>query len=118
MSKSVVLYGLKKCSTCVKAMKWLDAQGIQYRFVDYRDNPVNDETLKDWAEQVGWDKLINRASMTWRNLPESQKQPTSEDDYLALVNAYPTPVKRPVAVGLASDVVLGFSDKKYAGLKG
>ncbi|HCP78159.1 MAG TPA: arsenate reductase, partial [Pusillimonas sp.] len=36
MSKSVVLYGLKKCSTCVKAMKWLDAQGIQYRFVDYR----------------------------------------------------------------------------------
>lgn len=118
MSKTVVLYGLKKCSTCVKAMKWLDAHGIPHTFIDYREHPVDAATLKKWAGQAGWDKLINRSSMTWRNLPESAKQPTSQDDYLSLVSAYPTLVKRPVAVGLAPHVVLGFSEKKYAELKG
>ncbi|RII82656.1 Spx/MgsR family RNA polymerase-binding regulatory protein [Neopusillimonas maritima] len=118
MSESVVLYGLKKCSTCVKAMKWLDANDVPYTFIDYREQPVDAATLKDWAGQASWDKLINRASMTWRNLPESQKSPASQEDYLALVADHPTLVKRPVAVGLAPNIVLGFSEKKYAELKG
>jgi Spx/MgsR family transcriptional regulator len=118
MSESVVVYGLKKCSTCMKAVKWLEANEVRHTFIDYRDNPVAPDTLKGWADQAGWDKLINRASTTWRNLPESLKQPASPDDYLTLVATHPTLVKRPVVVGLAPEVVLGFSEKKYAELRG
>ena len=34
------LYGLKQCSTCVKAREWLKAHNVEHDFVDYRDAPV------------------------------------------------------------------------------
>src|SRR5690606_17582191 len=69
--KTVTLYGLKKCSTCIKAIKWLEQGGIAFDFIDYRDQPVEPKLLKAWAQELGgWEKLVNRASMTWRKLPD------------------------------------------------
>src|SRR3546814_4578882 len=73
--KTVQLYGLKNCSTCVKAMRWLEQQGVDFSFTDYRDNPVAPQALSAWAQELGgWEKLVNRASMTWRNLPQESKR--------------------------------------------
>lgn len=119
MKNTVLMYGLKKCSTCVKAMKWLDEYGMPYQFVDYRDNRVEPGQLVQWAQSLGgWEKLINRSSMTWRQLPESLKQVSTESAYLALIGEHPTLIKRPVLTGLESGVAVGFSDKKYAALMG
>jgi arsenate reductase-like glutaredoxin family protein len=41
-----VLYGLEKCSTCLKARAWLDEHGVKHKFVDYRDDPVPPATLR------------------------------------------------------------------------
>ena len=40
-----ILYGLKNCDTCRKAQNWLKRFGIDYRFVDYRDERQAPETL-------------------------------------------------------------------------
>ncbi|AFK63097.1 hypothetical protein TKWG_15500 [Advenella kashmirensis WT001] len=42
-------YGLKRCSTCVKARKWLQERGEQVEFTDYRDEPADSALLKTWA---------------------------------------------------------------------
>lgn len=102
----LTLYGLARCDTCVKARRLLEQRGIDHQFVDYRDNPPSAATLCVWAGQVGgWEKLVNRASTTWRGLPDSSKAPADDAAWTALIAAFPALVRRPVAVsadGVAS----------------
>ena len=67
---TTTLYGLNTCDTCKKARNWLGRHDVPHEFIDYREHPIPAATLKDYANAVGgWDKLVNRSSMTWRNLP-------------------------------------------------
>ncbi len=117
--KPLQLYGLKKCSTCVKALAWLDERKIAWRFTDYRDEPVSRDQLLDWKQQLGdWPKLVNRASMTWRNLPDALKTAETDEQWLALIADHPTLVRRPVLVQENGQLSVGFSDKKYSELVG
>ncbi len=119
MTHAVKLYGLKRCSTCVKAQTWLDEHGVPFEFIDYRDQPVPPDTLVQWAQAVGgWEKLINKASTTWRGLSDADKAVSTPEGYLALVIASPTLVKRPVLVMPDEQVAVGFSDKKYSEILG
>lgn len=114
MMQQVTLYGLTKCSTCVKAKDWLTTQGVPYIFIDYRDHPVDGETLIVWAGQLGgWEKLVNRASMTWRNLADERKLAHSDADWIQLIAEYPALVRRPVAVTSDGEVSVGFSEKRF-----
>ncbi|MFN7782570.1 MAG: Spx/MgsR family RNA polymerase-binding regulatory protein [Lysobacterales bacterium] len=106
------LYGLDKCSTCDKARAWLDAHGVAHTFVDYRDNPIDPKLLKAWAKTLTWEKLVNRASYTWRDLPGERKQPASDDEWLALIKEFPALVKRPVVVS-DDGVSVGFTEKQF-----
>ncbi len=100
-------------------MAWLDEQGQPFEFTDYRDEPVPPSVLADWKDKLGaWEKLVNRASMTWRNLPEQRKAPQDDAEWLALIAEFPTLVRRPVRVDADGRVNAGFSAKKYEELKG
>ncbi|MEO8742185.1 MAG: arsenate reductase [Lysobacteraceae bacterium] len=108
------LYGLANCDTCKKARNWLTRFGVAHVFVDYREQRVAPETLKDWARQLGgWDKLINRASTTWRSLPDARKTPQSDAEWTLLLKEYPTLVKRPVVVTDDGVVSVGFTDSAF-----
>ena len=112
---AVTLYGLTQCSTCLKACAWLKEKGMTYQFQDYREEPVAASDLKKWASLLGgWEKLVNRASMTWRNLDDSLKAPVSDQDWLSLIAQYPALVRRPVAVYGDGSVTVGFNEKRYS----
>ena len=67
------VYGLDTCDACRKARNWLKRFEVGHAFVDYRTNRVPAETLKAWAAHLGgWDKLVNRAATTWRQLREAR----------------------------------------------
>jgi arsenate reductase-like glutaredoxin family protein len=68
--------------------------------------------LLGWADALGWEKLVNRASYTWRDLPVSRKNPKTAEDWLALIAEYPALIKRPVVVG-QDGVQVGFSEKRF-----
>lgn len=109
------LYGLKRCSTCKKALDWLTQAGIEHVFTDYREQPLDGEVLLAYARALGgWEKLVNRASTTWRNLDPSEKDPTTDDQWLALVASYPTLVRRPLTVYEDGSVSVGFSEARFA----
>ena len=111
---TMTLYGLTKCSTCLKARKWLEDRGVEADFVDYREHLLPAESLVKWAGELGgWEKLVNRASMTWRNLPEDRKTPASDEQWLALIAEFPALVRRPLAVWPNGVVSAGFNEKKY-----
>jgi Spx/MgsR family transcriptional regulator len=114
-----ILYGLDTCDTCRKARNWLARFGIEHEFVDYRADRVPPETLKSWAAKLGgWDKLINRASTTWRTLPESRKSPRSDPEWTLLIREYPALVKRPVVVTDDDSISVGFTDNGFKQLFG
>ncbi len=85
------LFGLTNCDTCRKArQRYPEAE-----FVDYRSNPIAPSMLQDWAEQVGgFEKLINKASPTWRGLPSHEF--ADDQAWLQALAANPTLIKRPV----------------------
>lgn len=108
------VYGLDACDTCRKARNWLQRFGIAHSFVDLRADRQPPETLKAWAAQVGgWDKLVNRSSTTWRQLPGTRKAPASDPEWTLLLKEYPALVKRPVLVGDDGTVSVGFTDNAW-----
>ena len=108
------LYGLPNCDTCRKARNWLDRFGIECEFVDYRANPVPAAKLKDWAAQLGgWDKLVNKSSTTWRNLPPNRKTPGSDAEWKLLLKEYPQLIRRPVVATDDGVVTQGFTDNGF-----
>lgn len=110
----VTLYGLDNCDTCKKARNWLKRFGVEHEFIDYRANRVVPDVLKHWAAQLGgWDKLVNRASTTWRNLPDTRKAPHSDPEWTLLIKEYPTLVKRPVVLTDDGMVSVGFTDNGF-----
>lgn len=108
------LYGLDNCDTCRKARNWLKRFGVEHDFVDYRARRVPPETLKAWAAQLGgWEKLVNKASTTWRQLPEARKSPASDPEWTLLLREHPALVKRPVVATADGVVSVGFTDNGF-----
>ena len=115
----ITVYGIKNCDTCRKALKWLDAEGIEHRFHDFRKDGLNDASVAGWLASVGPEVLLNKRGSTWRKLDEQQKidAESDADKLAALLLGHPTLIKRPVFDG-AGDLVVGFGAAEQAALKG
>jgi Spx/MgsR family transcriptional regulator len=108
------LYGLNNCDTCKKARNWLQRFDIAFQFIDYREQRIEPAVLKQWSGQLGsWDALINKASTTWRQLPENRKKPGSDSEWFLLLKEYPALIKGPVLLTEDGVVSVGFSDNAY-----
>lgn len=108
--KDVTLYGLKTCDTCRKARRALEAAGYSVRFVDLRDEPVDDARRAAWRAAFD-DALVNRRSTTWRGLSEGERARDPD----ALLADYPALMKRPV-IEADGALYLGWSPEGAAAL--
>lgn len=104
------VYGLKTCDTCKRARKDLDAAGVSYAFHDVRDDGVTRAQIATWAKAAGWEAMLNKASTTWRALPEDQKTGLTEAKAVALMAAHPALIKRPLISRGPTEVFVGWTD--------
>ena len=107
------IYGIPNCDSCRKARKWLDANEVSHHFHDLREDGVDTDMLERWAGFVGWKKLLNTRSTTWRSIAKSERQNLSEGTALALMEAHPTLIKRPV-LDAGKTVQVGFDPESFA----
>ena len=109
------MYGIPNCDTIKKARKWLEANGVDYKFHDYRKQGVPEKNLRQWVKQAGWETLLNRRGTTWRKLPEDVRENIDEASALEIMMDNPSAIKRPV---LEADNVLliGFKEDEYSKL--
>jgi Spx/MgsR family transcriptional regulator len=108
------LYGIPNCNTVKKARTWLEDHATPYVFHDFRKDGVDAALLQGWLQQVAWEKLVNRAGMTWRALPEESKAGVTDNaSAITLMLDKPSVIKRPVLVQDGSIVHLGFSEDAY-----
>lgn len=109
----MILYGIRNCDTVRKARAWLDARGLAYKFHDYKTAGIDSGRLRTWAEELGWEKLLNRAGTTFRKLPDADKAGLDEDRAIALMQARPSMIRRPL-LNLGSRRLLGFDEGAWA----
>ena len=112
MTGHVVLNGLASCDTTRAARKWLDANGVAYRFRDFANDAPSQAEMKKWVKAVGAAKLLNKSSTTWRALPEDVKSPANDAEVIALLIEHPKLVKRPVLEADGS-VLSGFNETSW-----
>ncbi|WP_395994508.1 ArsC family reductase [Enterobacter asburiae] len=92
----VVMYGIKNCDTIKKARRWLEANGVEYRFHDYRADGLDAEFLHSAIGELGWEALLNTRGTTWRKLDESLRASINNADSAAkLMLDMPAIIKRP-----------------------
>lgn len=112
---TVTIYGIKTCDTMKKAFAWLDGHDVAFRFHDYRAEGIDRETVERWCAEAGWQKVLNKASTTFRGLPETAKADLDEARAIALMLAEPTMIKRPV-LDTGQAIEVGFKPARYAEL--
>ena len=104
-----------KCSTCLKAKKWLDEHGVSYedRHI-IEDNPTAEE-LKDWHQRSGLPlkRFFNTSGMKYRELGLKDQLPEmSEEEQYKLLATDGMLVKRPLIVG-DDFVLIGFKEAQW-----
>ena len=111
----LIFYGIKNCDTVRKARKWLNEQGIDYDFHDFRVDSLTKKDLRTWVKAVGWELLLNKRGTTWRQLPDKDRETVDESKAIDLMLANPTLVKRPVLVR-GKQINVGFKPAEYTEL--
>jgi Spx/MgsR family transcriptional regulator len=110
---TIILYGIPNCDTVKKARVWLQAQGFEFTFHDFKKQGVPLPRLDAWLESVGWESLLNRKGSTWRKLDRA-KQDVVQDaaSARALMVAQASIIKRPV-VEYSGGLLVGFDPQEW-----
>lgn len=109
---AITMYGIKNCDTIKKARTWLEDRSVGYDFHDYKAAGIDKATLTGWAGKVGWEVLLNRAGTTFKKLDDADKADIDQAKAIALMEAQPSMIKRPV-LDVDGDLLVGFKPDAY-----
>ena len=104
-----------KCTTCQKAKRWLDENGISYDERHIKEQNPSAEELRDWHRQSGLPlkRFFNTSGLLYKSMQLKDKLPhMSEEEQLALLATDGMLVKRPVLVG-DGFVLTGFKPQEW-----
>lgn len=116
----IYVYGYTKCSTCQKALKWLDQRNVQYQFIDFVVEKQTKQTIQGWVEKsdLPIKRFFNTSGMKYRELQLSVKLPQmTEQEMFKLLASDGMLLKRPLLV-TQKGVYPGFKDTEWSALIG
>ena len=106
----------RKCSTCIKALNWLEEHKIEFKERPIKEENPTYEELKAWYQMSGMPlkKFFNTSGLLYKDMGLKDKLPKmSEEEQLRLLATNGMLVKRPLVVG--DDYVLaGFKENEWA----
>jgi Spx/MgsR family transcriptional regulator len=114
---SVAFYGIPNCDTVKKARAWLDARGVAYTFHDYKKEGAAPAKLRQWVAAKGWETVLNRRGTTFRKLDPAQTAELDAGKAVALMQAHPSAIKRPV-LEHPEGLLVGFEATEWAAALG
>ena len=117
MKTTVLCYA--KCTTCQKALKWLDENGVDYAVRPIKEEHPSAEEIRQWHKKSGLPlkRFFNTSGMLYRELNLKDRLPDmSEEEQIELLASDGMLVKRPL---LVSDELIcpGFREKEWEALK-
>lgn len=113
--RPTTVFGIPNCDTVKKARAWLQAQGVDHSFHDFKKQGVPPEALDRWLASAGWEVLVNRKGTTWRGLDEALRAGvTDAASARALLLAHASVIKRPVVEWADGRITVGFDPAAWA----
>ncbi len=112
---SVLFVCYPKCTTCQKALKWLDAHGVDVTVRDIKQQNPTEEELRDWHRKSGLPlkRFFNTSGLLYKSMGLSKKLPElSEDEQFKLLASDGMLVKRPIVVS-GDTVLVGFKEADW-----
>ena len=105
------IYGIKNCDSVRKAIKYLKTNDIPYKFIDFRETPVDEATIIAWSQATDIKTLFNTRGTTYRTLKLKELDLNDEEkqNWLAKENML---IKRPV-ITLDNKVIVGYNETLY-----
>jgi len=104
------VYGIPNCGTCKKAFQWMEANGVDYAFINTKEIPPEREQIQAWVEALGARPMRNTSGQSYRALgPERDSWSNAQ-----WVDAFASDamlLKRPLFVKDGMAVLVGFKDK-------
>jgi arsenate reductase (glutaredoxin) len=114
MSNKVKLYGLPYCDATQGVTKWLEQKSFEISLHNYKTDGISAEKLKEWSGRLGWEKLLNKRSTTWRSLSkEKQDNVVDERSAIKAMMENTSLIKRPV-IEFGKELLVGFDEKKLS----
>ena len=104
-----------KCTTCQKAQKWLEDNGVTYTLRNIKEDKPSYDELKAWYAESGLPlkKFFNTSGLLYKSLALKDKLPTmSEEETLQLLATDGMLVKRPLVIG-DGFVLVGFKEADW-----
>lgn len=112
---TITMYGIPNCDTIKKAKKWLEAEGVEYNFHDYRKQGIDKAMVETFCQQLGWENVVNKRGTTFRQLSQEQKDNLDQHSAIELLVEQPAMIKRPILVANGT-YHLGFKADQYAAI--
>lgn len=113
----ITVYGIPNCDTVKRARAWLTEHRLAYQFHDFKKAGVPPQELAAWCEQLGWERVLNRAGTTWRKLDEAARAVVVDSaSAQALLLSEASAIKRPVVCWADGRLSIGFSPAQFAEL--
>ena len=113
MSTTILCYD--RCSTCKKALKWMDEKGYGYESRPIKEQHPGKEELREWWTRSGLPlkRFFNTSGNLYKELQLKDKLPQmSEEEQLELLATDGMLVKRPLLVS-EKGVFPGFREKEW-----
>ena len=104
-----------KCSTCKKAQKWLDDNGLSYELRDIKENNPTRNELEEWHSLSGLPlkRFFNTSGLLYRSLELKDKlNDMTVDEQLDLLASDGMLVKRPILID-GNTVLVGFRESEW-----
>jgi len=107
----IEIYGIKNCDSVRKALKFFKSHGLTYRFIDFKESPVDEATIHRWLEQSDLKTLFNTRGTTYRTLKLKALELDDNEKikWLAKENML---IKRPVVI-FEDKVIIGYNESEY-----
>lgn len=112
----VKVYCYAKCSTCKKALNWLNENNINYELIDIKENNPTYEDIKEFHRISGYPlkKFFNTSGLLYKEYELSKKIPNmSENEMYELLASNGMLVKRPLLIVDNCDVLVGFNMQEW-----
>ncbi len=91
------VFGLTNCDSTKKLTSFLKKNAIEFSFHDFKEKGVDEAHLQKWFDALGFEKVLNKKSTTWRSFSAQQQAEVVDDaSAIEMIVANPTLVKRPV----------------------
>ena len=111
---TIHFYGIPNCDTVKKARKWLEREGLDYTFHDYKKEGADKAKIAGWIEDKGVDVILNKRGTTFRKLSDAEKSDAEDGNKAAaLLVQNPSMIKRPV-VETPSGILVGFKEDEWS----